>query len=172
MHRKKKKYKIIETHLNDKGIWMRFFIFIILCFFSFSVYAEQLKIEDGVFINIPDNKVYTVINANELVKGVIEARDLTQQESAIVEFIHKKGGQSSDDVVYYIQSQKNKEFYEKEDDPFGKAENDILFYRITEKCLEKFTKKGVHKCARREFSSVMNNDPSYQVVLLKNDRYS
>ena len=94
--------------------------YLLIIFFIFCniTYAEIIKINSGVIINIPENRTYFTVNALEQAKKNMDSWKFTAGEKKFLLNSYKKSGYSGNEKGYSIISQKRYENKLRQEDEF------------------------------------------------------
>lgn len=147
------------------------YLLLILFFFSNSVFAEQYELEKGILINLPKNYAVTKEEVGVTVERALKSGRFTEEEKEMRRIAHLQNGESVDDIMYSIDSKKRIEFYEKDLDPWGKAENDIILSDLINECMSLYkVKKKIKKCAYDKTDQLLEFDGiDTFIILFKNE---
>ena len=141
----------------------KLFSLIFLLLLTSTSLAEVIDIGNGYKINIPEGMTYTKKNALEIVRENFERRKLSKKEIKDMMFLLKKAGFDGTEDEIDIMSQEEFDYIERDKDEFGKAENDLIFLEVAQKCKDKKTDKSFKNCLSRELKIALNSEVGYTI---------
>jgi len=162
---------------------MRYLLITLFLFLFTNCYAEQYKLENNFIINLPNNTIVIKEPVFDAVERAFKTRRYTEKEKKIAFKMHLESGETKDDIIYSLSTKEEDLFYKKDQDPFGKAENDIFLLGLINECEKLFKiNKKITSCAMQKlqdyfksdgvnyfFILFINNDPKYEKLFNMSD---